>query len=479
MRSLLLLIVVLAGSQNAKADPLLAGAATADLTPGSGVLMDGSISKIGKVRGVHDRLHARAVVLQQGKTTLAIVINDMCLVEQPVYDAAKKIVHGKIGIPVSRMLMAATHSHATPRLMRIGTEPVDVEYHGLVAKRIAEAVIAAHGNLRPARVGFGSFEKRAYVKCRRFLCKEGTVGADPFGRTGQRVRSVAGVGGQVIRPAGPVDPEVSVLSLQHADGRPLAILGNFGVHYCGGYQRGMVSADYFGVYAGALAAKLDAGKGRPAFVGMMSNGTSGDVSSIRLPGKHKPWQAMHVAGTELAHRTLEVLPTIKHETPKTLAMLETELEVGVRKPDAKRIAWAKQLLADAKARGPHRWSRIFAAETLHLSRFPDRYKIKLQAIRIGEIAILAAPCEMFAETGLALKKHSPFENTFVISLANGCSGYLPTPQQLEWGGYETWPARTKHLENQAEPKIRKALLGMLSQLAGPRRKPGQESRKAK
>jgi hypothetical protein len=136
------------------------------------------------------------------------------------------------------------------------------------------------------------------------------------------------------------------------------------------------------------------------------------------------------------------------------------------------------LLADAKARGPHRWSRIFAAETLHLSRFPNRYKIKLQAIRIGDIAILAAPCEVFAETGLALKKHSPFKNTFVISLANGSSGYLPTPQQLEGGGYETWPARTKHLENQAEPRIRKALLGMLSKLAGSRRKPGQESRKA-
>jgi len=96
---------------------LEAGAATADLTPEPGVSMDGAISKTGPVRGVHDKLFSRALVLRQGTTTVALVVNDMCMIEQAVCDKAKALVEKKIGIPPNRMLMSATHSHATPRLM--------------------------------------------------------------------------------------------------------------------------------------------------------------------------------------------------------------------------------------------------------------------------------------------------------------------------------------------------------------------------
>jgi hypothetical protein len=91
-------------------------------------------------------------------------------------------------------------------------------------------------------------------------------------------------------------------------------------------------------------------------------------------------------------------------------------------------------------------------------------KIKLQALRIGELAILAIPCETFAEIGLELKKRSPFRPTFTISLANGYNGYLPTPEQHRLGGYETWRARSSYLEVDASTKIVSALLEMLTKL---------------
>ena len=80
------------------------------------------------------------------------------------------------------------------------------------------------------------------------------------------------------------------------------------------------------------------------------------------------------------------------------------------------------------------------------------------------LAILAIPCEVFAETGLAIKRSSPSKSTFTISLANGYAGYLPPPEQHGLGGYTTWPARSSCLEIQAEPKIRKATLALLRQL---------------
>ena len=281
------------------------------------------------------------------------------------------------------------------------------------------------------------------------------------------MKSVAGRSRDIIRPAGPVDPEFSVLSVQHEDGRPLAVLGNFSVHYCGGYSGGLVSADYFGYYARRLAERLSPGDGqKDSFVGIMSNGTSGDIGSFQGTPSRAAWVRMEHFGNLLADETAALLDNVEHHVPTTLVVASHELELAVRKPNADRIAWARQLLADPAAKGPHRWSRVYAQETLHLAGYPDRYSLQLQAIRLGEISIAAVPCEVFAETGLAIKESSPTQHTFTIELANGYSGYLPTPEQHEWGGYETWPARSSHLETEAEPKIRTELQRLLQQVAG-------------
>jgi hypothetical protein len=285
---------------------------------------------------------------------------------------------------------------------------------------------------------------------------------------GERIKSVAGRSSAVLEPAGPVDPQFSILSIQHADGKPLAVLGNFSVHYCGGYQRGVVSADYFGHFAQALENKLNAGKGRPAFVGLMSNGTSGNTGSIQRGKPYPPFEWMKVSAQMLAQQTLQTIRKIKHRRDISLSMVESELELTVCRPDDERLQWAKNLLADkSKAvKHPHRWSRVYANETIHLSKYPKTMKLRLQAIRIGPIAIAAVPCEVFAETGLAIKRASDHQHTFTIELANGYGGYLPPPKQHRLGGYETWPARSSFLEVQAEPKIRQELLRLLRSVSG-------------
>lgn len=354
-----------------------AGAATADVTPKQGVSLDGSISKNGPVTGVHDRLFARALVLDDGQMRLAIVICDACMIGREVFDAAKKKVQEEIGLPANRMLMAATHTHAAVRAIHIGTEQADDEYHRFLSRRIADAVIQAEKNLATARVGLGSFDKPDFVRCRRFLCAPGSVGVNPFGESGERIKSVSGRSSAVIKPAGPVDPQFSVLSIQHADGKPLAVLGNFSVHYCGGYQRGLVSADYFGHYARALENKLDAGKGHPAFVGMMSNGTSGNTGAIERGGKQFPaFEWMKVSAHILAEETLKVLANIEHRNNITLASQESELTLSVRRPDEKRLNWARRVSANTDGSHPHRWSKIYAQESIHLSKYPETKTIK-------------------------------------------------------------------------------------------------------
>ena len=130
----------------------------------------------------------------------------------------------------------------------------------------------------------------------------------------------------------------------------------------------------------------------------------------------------------------------------------------------RRIAWAREVLAHPDAPWPHRWSSIYAREAIHLSNYPATVTLTLQVLRIGRLAIVAVPCEVFAETGLAIKDQSPHEATFTIELANGYGGYLPTSEQHELGGYETWPARSSFLEVEAEAKIRARVLAMLEAL---------------
>ena len=99
-----------------------------------------------------------------------------------------------------------------------------------------------------------------------------------------------------------------------------------------------------------------------------------------------------------------------------------------------------------------------------LKDYPREMPLIIQAMRIGELGIAAIPGEVFVETGLAIKQQSPFKPTFTIELANGCSGYIPTPEQHKLGGYETWPARSSFLETGAAPKIQAALMSLFQQL---------------
>jgi hypothetical protein len=108
---------------------------------------------------------------------------------------------------------------------------------------------------------------------------------------------------------------------------------------------------------------------------------------------------------------------------------------------------------------------VYARETVLLSEMPPTRELKLQALRIGDLAIGAIPNETNASTGLWLKAHSPVKTTFVVELANGCEGYIPPPELHPHGGYTCWRARTSCLEPQAERKIRSGVLELLEKVS--------------
>ncbi|MCZ6672952.1 MAG: hypothetical protein O7C75_08430 [Verrucomicrobia bacterium] len=457
---------------------LRAGAATSNITPFLGTSLDGTISQNGPAIQIHDELHVRCLVLDDGEIRLAMVVCDSTMIDRSIYDHAKSLIEKNSGIPANRVLISATHSHATPRVVPGLTDnPLNVEYEPFLARRIADAVQRAVVNLAPAQVGWTSFEKPDFVFNRRWLMEPGSDMANPFGKSGDTVRMNPGREG-LIKPAGPVDPEISVLSVQHLDGRPLALLANYSLHYIGGYQRGHVSADYFAVFANRIQEllmsdweKRSAGSGLSAapFVGIMSNGTSGDVNANDFSKPREefaPWERMQKVAYAIADDVYQLYPHIKYQSNLTISMVQRELLIAVRKPSQRQIEWARELSKKRGVDPAKKLTRpqVYARETLALSKYPDEIPIVVQAIRIGDLAIASSPCETFAETGLAIKKRSPFDATFTIELANGADGYLPTPAQHRLGGYESWPARSSLLAVNAEPKIRNTILELLEEL---------------
>ena len=171
------------------------------------------------------------------------------------------------------------------------------------------------------------------------------------------------------------------------------------------------------------------------------------------PQKHAAYEKIRIVANDVAQEVLRVRKTIKHQDWVELKAAQSELLLQTRRPGPELVARAKQVLARPATVSPiHRHEKAYAERTVSAASWPTSLSIVLQTFRIGELGVAAIPFETFTETGLAIKAASPFKDTFTIELANGGYGYLPTPEQHQLGGYETWLG-TNRVEKDASRKI--------------------------
>jgi hypothetical protein len=467
MYRLALLALVLTVLPARAAEPgLKAGAFAMNVTPEAfPISVNGGMSDRQATKA-NDPLHARCLVLDDGKTKLAVVVVDSCMVPRELMDEAKKRASAKTGIPVENMLISATHTHTAPTSTGVFQSDPDAGYVKFLTAKIAEGIERAHANRVPAEAGWAVVQEPSELHNRRWRMKPGVKNPDPFGRATDRVKMNPGYQNPgLLEPAGPIDPDVSVLSVRTADGKPLALLANYSLHYVGDLPP--LSADYYGVFAGRIGSLIGADD---KFVGIMSNGTSGDVNNVDYanpaPLRGQPGDRCRAVAEKVAQAAKKAYDAVKHRRDLTLAAATEELELKVRKPDEAELKRARDILAKAQGRTLKGLDEVYARESVLIAKYPDTVKLRLQALRVGELGIAAIPCEVFTEIGLAIKKNSPLKPTFTIELANGYNGYLPTPAQHKLGGYETWRARSSYLEVDASDKITPVVLRLLGKVAG-------------
>ncbi|MDD4107950.1 MAG: hypothetical protein PHH93_04440 [Prolixibacteraceae bacterium] len=450
-----------------------AGAATSNITPQLGGGIVGNFGNPPPATHVHDELHARCLALDDGSTQLIFIIVDIIGLNRDLIDETKRIIFEETNIPPSNVLISAVHTHSATSAQGVGSKRSSFngensfdEYQNFLIRRFADVARIALNNLEPARIGWGAGSVPEHVFVRRWKFKPGSTLPNPFGGY-DKAKMNPGRDPNLLEPAAVPDPEVSFISVQSTAGRPIALLANYSLHYVGGVPRNHISADYFGAFADRIQELLKADRQDPPFVGIMSNGTSGDVNNINLTGpveKNPPYAKIRKVADDVAREVFRAHNKIEFQDWVPLGAALEELTLQVRKPDEKMIERANYVLTRPDTEKPfHVHEKTYANRILNLLDWPDQINIVLQTFRIGDLGVAAIPFETFAETGLEIKERSPLGKTFTIELANGSYGYLPTPEQHELGGYETWMG-TNRVEKEASVKIVSKLLNMFSGL---------------
>lgn len=450
----------------ADAKGLHAGAAAVDISPDQWPLsLRGSFSPRSSAV-LNDPLHARSVAVQNGTGRAVITIVDNLGIGRETLDDIKRRVSEATGWKPEEMLIAATHTHTAPSISGTGGTIPAAAYREKAQNGIVKSITDAIAALQPATVAWGSGEVPDEVMNRRWYLKEGTMPVNPFGGF-DKVKTNPGRN-DLIEPAGPKDPEVAVLDFRTRKRQPLAFIANYSLHYVGGMAPETVSADYFGEYARLMAFRVGGSKPPENFVAMMSNGTSGDINNIDFKGTRPPrapFEQIRLVAAKCADASWRATREAERHEDVRIAIVQREVELLRRKPTPEQVERAKEILAMPKAERDalpgH--TENYAGRIMGAEAAPEKVAVLIQAMCLGDQAIVTMPFEVFAEIGLEIKKKSPFPRTFLIELANGSSGYLPTPRQHELGGYETWLG-TNNVQKDASDILTKHLLEMLVEL---------------
>lgn len=394
---------------------LRAGAAERAITPPVGVDLTGFVARLAPSNALRDDLFARALVLDDGATRLALLSLDLLGLSTDLAERIRGTIAAALGIPPTRVMLACSHTHSGPAALRlIGCGEQDPAWVASLPARLVAVAREAARQLRPARLGVATAD----------------VARDRLSMN----RCVSD---------GPLDATLGVAWIDGLDGRPIATLVSFACHpVVLGPENLAISADW----VGALSHQVSSARGGPT---LFLNGACGDVNPARR-GTAAIAQEM---GERLASRALATIESAVRGTVSLRAAwcdhrvsLDRlpgldELE-AVRAESQVRLPWPPSpegVVRQRIAAAMERWVDETRAAILQ-GTAPRDLPAPLQAFGIGDLAIVAVPGELFSRLGQEIKESLPSRATFVATYSNGSVGYIPTPEAYPLRGYETHAA---------------------------------------
>ncbi len=456
---------------------LKVGLGEANITPPVGISIPGYFEDR-KSTGIHDELYAKAIILDDGKTKVVIISCDIIGIEQETILKIKESIEKELKVPKENIVIHSTHTHTGPAIVSAFGVSKDENYLEILPKLLLGSVIEANNNLKEAKIGLSSGTEKDISFNRRYLMKDGTVRTNP------------GYGNKdIIKPAGPIDPEVGVIKIEDKTGKLRGILVNFACHldtvgsdlisaeHPGISSNNLISADYSGVIS-KLIKKI---KGED-LVAIFATGTCGDINHCDfIGGKLKRGYFNHTEwmGTILAGEVIKVLERIETQSQSILRIATKRLNIPVRSPSPQDLKFAQRLvevgiegLTEEEKKELKNRSNLFgneiawAKELIYLSREKKKTEeVEVQVIRVGNSALVCLPGEVFVEFGLKIKESSRFKPTLIVELCNSGLGYIPTKEAfIQNTGYEERLSRSSRLIPEAGDLITETAINLLKEV---------------
>jgi neutral ceramidase len=421
---------------SAGADDLKVGASAVKITPPPGVPLAGQYYDR-SATAIHDDLYAKALVIEKGGIKVAIVSCDLVDIGTDLVPAVRKMSMEATGIPEDHIMISATHSHTGPVIPSPGNinssqGPVPEilsDYISKLPALICESIKQANGNLEPALISCGLGHEETISFNRRFFMTDGTVGWNP-GKLNPKI----------IKPAGPIDPDVSVLYAETPEGEPLLTYVNFALHLdiAGGLE---ISADMPYTLSKILGEVRS-----PGMITMFTQGCCGNINHINVKTATEqsgPDEAERI-GTVLAGEVIRTCTMMKPLHVDDISVKSVIIPLPLAEFSEKELPWARETAA--KYGKPDAAPFMDMVKAFKIIEINDRkgkpIEAEIQAIALGDsCAIVSLPGEIFTELGMYIKSRSPYPVTIVGELANVSVDYIPDMKAYMEGNYEPVSSR--------------------------------------
>ncbi len=396
---------------------LKAGAASAEIEADDSMVIGGGIGP-GQATGQEGHLRASAIVVRgdgaAAGSPVAIVACDILMVSRDILDEAARRIEKSYGIPFENVLINASHTHHAPTTATIHGYERDEKFSKRVRSAIVEAVGRAKKRMKdssPTELLFAMGEEKEVGQNSRLLLSDGTI-------------YWIGPREDVVRPTGPFDPELPVLGLRREDGKFEALLFNHSTHCIGTRAGGKRSPGFYGLAAQDIEGELG---GTALFVA----GAFGSTHNLRLGGDEMARRIASAVRTALGSAGLRDAAVIRSRKKEVVFRVR---EFDDAKEDAAVAAYCRK-----RASGAEYIIEVFRKMRSALAaKRGQEQRTWIQALRIGDVAIVGVPGEFFTKLGLDIKERSPFPNTLIAGVANDYIGYIPDSEAYDLGGYQVW-----------------------------------------
>jgi hypothetical protein len=418
-----------------------AGCHKIDITPNIGTPIGGNIREDNRSRGVHDPLYANFLYLTDGQENLLFIGLDIIGIFESFGRKMKEGIYERTGILPSSIVLFATHTHSGPDVMEAFKDEYDpfvTAYIEDLTRKLVEGASLCTQDIWIASVGVGKGREDTLSFNRRILMRDGSLrmnweDLDPS---------------EVDCAAGPIDPDVFVVSLIDERKAIRSILVNFTLHTAVLVGKDwQISRDF----VHSLTERLEERYGKDTVV-LFANGAEGNINHLDVSNPRQPrgFEEAERIGSRLAGKVADIVQTINYSDSIALKSISKIVSLPRRTIIDVQAQEALQLLEKSSWKVPSLLDGVpdeaYAKEILALKRNPsENLETELQAVRLGDHALVCLPGEFFVEQGLEIKEQSPFPNTLILGMANDYVGYVPTERAFAEGGYEVKTARTSQL----------------------------------